>query len=536
MLRIVGRGIGGVTAAACVGLGVGEYVVPDSAPVRSFRFWKGAMPVYAHYKYIEYITRGDDQAASEQYGALHRRYAPVVEGLTMELQGFYYKLAQVMSTRDDFVPHEYLEWCKPLQNRSPRVLEFNAIREVIERDINAPLESVFNSFDPDPIGAASIGQVHRAVLKDSHEDVVVKVQYPGIEQKFRNDIATVQTFCENLMPQHAPFFSEIKKQFQTEFDYVGEARNLDEVAQNLSRAGFDSVVAVPRPVLDLCTKNVLVMSYIPGVKLIDGIRDAYRRLAASLGKNIEEMEEEQKRGLREGTVMMKDLRSANREAARAQWAIGWTDWIRNLFVFAANWTVAPIIKGHGKQWSYFSSETPINLGRIFEILLRVHAHEIFFDGAFNGDPHPGNILLMPDGRLGLVDYGQVKRLSESDRILYAKLVIAMSRDDRKEIVRLMADEIGFRTRCMNEDVIYRTAVFWNDRDTEDITMGMDIHHFIEFLNDTDPAVKVNDEFIMCGRVSVLLRGVANAFGLQVRVTDYWKEEASAFLKSRGIEY
>lgn len=536
MLRLLSRGIGGATIAAVAGFGVSEYVAPDAAAVRSFRFWKGAMPVYAHYKYIEYMTQGDDVTASAQYSALHRRYAPVIEALTLELQGFYYKLAQVMSTRDDFVPGEYLAWCKSLQDRSPRIMEFEEVQRVVERDLHAPLESIFEEFSASPIGAASIGQVHRAVLKGNHHDVVVKVQYPGIETKFRNDINTVQTFCENLMPQHAPYFSEIRKQFQTEFDYVGEAHNLEEVRQNLHRAGYEKLVAVPRPVLDLCTKNVLVMSYLPGVKLVDGIRDSYRRLAAAAGKNFEEMEQEQKRAIQEGTVELKDLQQASQDATWTRWIIRCTDWVRNMAIFLANWTVSPIVRRDGKQWSYYSTEAPINLGRIFEILLRVHAHEIFFDGTFNGDPHPGNILLMPDNRLGLIDYGQVKRLSESDRVLYAKLVLAMARDNRKEIVRLMTDEIGYRTKYMNEDIIYRTAVFWNDRDTDDVTMGMDIHHFVEYLNNTDPPVTVNDEFIMCGRVSVLLRGVANAFGLRVRVTDYWKEEAAAYLRSRGISY
>ncbi len=148
----------------------------------------------------------------------------------------------------------------------------------------------------------------------------------------------------------------------------------------------------------------------------------------------------------------------------------------------------------------------------------------------------GNVLLMPDGRLGLIDYGQFKRMSVADRIIYAKLVLALYREDREEIVRLMTDEIGFRTKNMNKDVIYRTAVFWNDKDTKDVTLGMNVHKFLEYLEETDPPVRVNDEFIMVGRVSVLLRGMANAFGLRLRVSECWRHEAEAFLKSQGVEY
>ena len=143
---------------------------------------------------------------------------------------------------------------------------------------------------------------------------------------------------------------------------------------------------------------------------------------------------------------------------------------------------------------------------------------------------------MPDGRLGLIDYGQFKRMSVSDRIIYAKLIIALHRDDRSEVVRIMTEEIGFKTKYMKEDIIYRAAAFWNDRDTEDILQGMNVHKFMEYIEAQDPPVQVNDEFIMAARVSILLRGTANAFALRLRVSDYWHHEAQAFLKSQGISY
>lgn len=143
---------------------------------------------------------------------------------------------------------------------------------------------------------------------------------------------------------------------------------------------------------------------------------------------------------------------------------------------------------------------------------------------------------MPDGRLGLIDYGQFKRMTVDDRIIFAKLVLALHRDDKPEIVRIMTDEIGLKTKYMNEDVIYRMAAFWNDRDTDDILQGLNVHTFMEHMEATDPTVQVNDEFIMVARVSILLRGIANAFALRLKVSDYWKHEAEAFLKSQGISY
>ena len=76
------------------------------------------------------------------------------------------------------------------------------------------------------------------------------------------------------------------------------------------------------------------------------------------------------------------------------------------------------------------------MGEVLQTMLDVHADEIFRHGVFNGDPHPGNILLMPDGRLGLIDYGQVKRVPEHVRVAYAKLTLAILAEDKDEIARL----------------------------------------------------------------------------------------------------
>jgi aarF domain-containing kinase len=542
MLRVLGRGAGALTVATVGGVAAGEAVAPDAGPVRSWRFWRCALPVYAHYKGVEYAMRGRGKAeVAEEYGRLHAMYSPRVKSLVLDLQGFYYKLAQVAGTRDEFLADAYLAWCKELQDACPKVMGEGDVRKVVEEGTGRRIEDVFREFDGGrTIGAASIGQVHRAVLLDGR-GVAVKVQYPGMEGKFRNDIHTVSAFCRWLMPQHAPYFEEIRKQFQTEFNYVGEARNLEEVRGNLSKAGYDCVVEVPEPVMELCSKNVLVMRFLDGERLVDAVKGSYRRLAAARGVDYKEMEEQTMRDIREGRIERKTLGQAASEMRRTSLMLGAWDGIRNVGVLVGNWTVAPVAnvvmpgRTRGQSYQYYRSEVPVNLGRILEVLLRVHGDQIF-QGAFNADPHPGNVLLLPDGRLGLVDYGQVKRMTERDRIIYAKLVIAMSRDDRKEIVRLLSDEIGFKTRDMNEDVIYRTTVFWNDRDTDDVTMGLSVHHFSEWLDETDPVVHVNDEFIMCGRVSFLLRGVANAFGLQVRVSDVWKDSAAAFLKSRGVSY
>jgi hypothetical protein len=127
-------------------------------------------------------------------------------------------------------------------------------------------------------------------------------------------------------------------------------------------------------------------------------------------------------------------------------------------------------------------------------------------------------------------------MSLEDRIKYAKLVISLHRDNKDEIVRLYHSECGMKSKTNNPDVAYLHACFYNDRDTADITMGKNMHLFAEWLEQRDPIESLPEDFIMASRVTLLLRGMAKAFGLQIKMGDMWKAEAERFLKSQGIDY
>ena len=117
-------------------------------------------------------------------------------------QGFYLKNAQFMSTlSDDFVPPQYMKWMVKCQDAVPTPFAPGGARKVVEASLGKPIEEIFSSWEDEPMGAASIGQVHRAVLKNGRR-VVVKVQYPGIEHMFRSDITTTIQFCKLAMTQH----------------------------------------------------------------------------------------------------------------------------------------------------------------------------------------------------------------------------------------------------------------------------------------------------------------------------------------------
>lgn len=532
--KVVSRGSVAVIAGTGLTLSAGEYAGSDSGAVRSFRFWKGMVPIYLHYKYVEWSLRDETDPAviSSAYRPLNERYSPQVQKLALNLKGFYYKLAQIMSTRDDFLPDEYLKWTKELQDKSPSVISSDEVRAIIDQSLGVRCVDFFSEWSEKPIGAASVGQVHRARLAESGAEVAVKVQYPGIEKKFRNDIDTVEMFCKYLMPQNTAYFAEIKRQFATEFDMRGEAENLREVHDNLHHAGWNKFIEVPYPIVS--SKEVLIMTFLPGLKLVDGVRAQFGQLAARRGITMEEFEQEQKRLIEEGKLRRVDVQDAVVSTRRLKWLLAGRNVLINIVFLMLNYSVCPLIGR--KPLEYWDNRNILNLGEIIDTLIRVHGHEVFMDGAFNGDPHPGNILLMDDGRLGLIDYGQVKRMSVADRINYAKLIIALSRNDAQEVVRLARDETGFRTKNMNNDVTYRSLAFFHCRDSDDILQGMNVSEFMEWMEKTDPVEKINDEFVMVGRVSLLLRGMTNAFGMKVRISDYWKDAAAEFLRLQGIEY
>lgn len=87
-------------------------------------------------------------------------------------------------------------------------------------------------------------------------------------------------------------------------------------------------------------------------------------------------------------------------------------------------------------------------------------------------------MLMKDGRIGLIDYGQVKKMSLENRIRYAQLIIAVDNGDVEEVARIQFHEFGARSKYLNPNIIYKLTAFWNDRDTDDITEGMNLQQFL----------------------------------------------------------
>lgn len=401
------------------------------------------------------------------------------------------------------------------------------------------------------------------MLRETGEEVAVKIQLPDIEKCFRADIATITDFCQLALPQFVPTFAEIEKQFCTEFDYEGEAKNLNTIRE-LVLPRWGHAVCVPKPHLDLCSQHLLVMEYLKGVKLVDGIRSQYKKVADATGQCFEKIEKERVEAVKAGLFKFQTLQESQKEHERLRSQLFWLDMTTSLNALRVvnNWTPLSLLFG---QKELYETPTPLDLARVIQILSDVHAYEIFQCGCFNGDPvcndtccisillfnifphlflnllyvylyvqHPGNILLLEDGRLGLIDYGQVKSLEDKHRILYALFILALNKDDKDEIVRLYNKEMGIRTKDNIKDVLYRHAVFYHDRDTPEIMEGLNMHLFLEKLEKDDPVRHISEEYVMAGRVNMLIRGISKAFGLDLRMSDLWKFQAEEYLRSQNI--
>ena len=189
----------------------------------------------------------------------------------MELGPTFVKLGQLLSTRSDMLPPVFIEELEKLQDKVTPI-SYEAITQVLKEDLG-DLDNIFSFFDPEPLAAASIGQVHRACLK-SGEDVIVKVQRPGIESIVRNDLEILKGLARRSERRSAEaiqigvyaIVEDFAKTLLRELDYDREARNTEQVFHNFAD---DKRVLIPRVYRQYSTPRVLIEDYIKGYKLSD---------------------------------------------------------------------------------------------------------------------------------------------------------------------------------------------------------------------------------------------------------------------------
>ena len=268
-----------------------------------------------------------------------------------ELGPSFVKLGQLMSTRADIFPPDYIEELRKLQDRVPPI-PYSQIEKVIEEELKQPVAEIFSEFNRETFAAASVAQVHHATLP-SGEKVVVKVIRPGITKKVREDIRLMYYLADKLERSFdtvrilAPtnLVREFERTIFKEIDMLIEAGSIEKFAHNFQEV---DELYIPKVYWDYITKSILVMERIDGIKM----------------DHVDEL------------------------------------------------------KAHG-----------IDPKEVARIGLRSFSRQLMEFGFFHADPHPGNTIVMYDGRVSLVDFGITGYLDEETMRQIANIFLGYAEHD-----------------------------------------------------------------------------------------------------------
>ncbi|MEO6036124.1 MAG: AarF/UbiB family protein [Verrucomicrobiota bacterium] len=182
----------------------------------------------------------------------------------------FVKLGQILSSRADLLPEVYLDALSRLQDKV-KPFSYEEVETIVSAELGVRISKAFLRFDQEPLAAASLGQVHRAVMRDGRQ-VVVKVQRPEIRKQIAQDLEVLEeitTFFEEHTKmgrryQFQKIFEEFQKTLINELDYLREAANLKAIGENLKE--FPHII-VPATVPDYSTRAILTMDFVPGKKI-----------------------------------------------------------------------------------------------------------------------------------------------------------------------------------------------------------------------------------------------------------------------------
>jgi ubiquinone biosynthesis protein len=301
-------------------------------------------------RHIHILRRADRELA---HLSLPERVRLALE----ELGPTFVKLGQVLSTRPDLVPQEFIIELEKLQsNVTP--IPSNVALDTVRSELGRPIEEIFASFEEEPVAAASLAQVHRAVLKGGNV-VAVKVLRPGVEDVIEADLEIMHNLAslaeryidEARLMDAVGIADEFSSNLKKELDLRLEANNIRRSAYNFAD---DPTIHVPEVYPEHCTRRLLVMEYIEGINVSEA-----KRLVA------------------EGY----DLRLIARRGV--------------------------------------------------DIALK----STFEQGFFHADPHPGNIFILPDNVICLLDYGMMGTISSRQRESMARLAAGIINRDEKGMTR-----------------------------------------------------------------------------------------------------
>ncbi len=242
-------------------------------PKRLFkRLWQTLIPIF-----IYIVSVGWDKLTGQLKKASQARFrAKQLTNLLVDLGPAFVKAGQALSTRPDIIPVVLLEELSELQDQLPG-FDGDKAMELIEEDLNKKIDEIFLTIDKQPISAASLGQVHKAILKNE-EVVAVKVQRPGLREQITLDLYIVRNIANWLKnniglirSDLVALIDELGKRVFEEMDYLNEAENAERFRKFHLH---NSKIAVPKIYKETTSRRVLTMEWIDGTKLtnLDGVK------------------------------------------------------------------------------------------------------------------------------------------------------------------------------------------------------------------------------------------------------------------------
>ncbi|MDO8612438.1 MAG: ABC1 kinase family protein [Dehalococcoidia bacterium] len=238
-----------------------------------------AARIYLGYKAItvrqQRFNLSDKEAAAGRR-AHHAWSAHQIYDLAVRQQGLLIKFGQIVGSRPDLIPDEYVDALSRLQDQVPP-RPFPVIERQVTRELGRPLADVFSAFETEPIASASLAQVHKATLKDGRT-VAVKVQYPGIWDVVETDLDSIRFLLRILAAlernlDFGPIIQEVSRNVPQELDFINEGHNAELIAANFASR---SDIVVPLIYWEYTTRRVLVMEFLEGIKItdVDALQDA----------------------------------------------------------------------------------------------------------------------------------------------------------------------------------------------------------------------------------------------------------------------
>ncbi|WP_424098078.1 ABC1 kinase family protein [Moorena producens] len=208
---------------------------------------------------------------TEQKHAYRRKTQAIwIRDTFLDLGPTFIKVGQLFSTRADIFPSEYVEELSKLQDRVP-AFSYEQVEQIIQEDLGKPIKELFSAFDPIPLAAASLGQVHKAQLR-SGEEVAIKIQRPGLKKLFTIDLQILKGIAYYF--QNHPdwgrgrdwsgIYEECCRILWEEIDYLNEGRNADTFRRNFRKYDW---VKVPRVYWRYTSSRVLTLEFLPGIKI-----------------------------------------------------------------------------------------------------------------------------------------------------------------------------------------------------------------------------------------------------------------------------